>query len=202
MPGRPSTAGSDIKLNHLLVHYDDSMPELAAEAVRRGGYNVGAAPDPPFPVELRAPTGADQRGDAAFNLAEWEARVGEIVGRRAGALVRTRGQGHGERGRAWRRESRGWASERITVVNEWAPCVAVVLLRPCRFRGFGVHQERDVVVGYSFSVTDRLGAQKRSNTSLRSSAISEGSRRSMSLRCSIYKGLPSQNRAMDGDEGG
>lgn len=57
-------------------------------------------------------------------------------------------------------------------------------------------------LGETFSVTDRLGAQKRSKISLRSSAISQGSRRSMSLRCNMYKGLPSRNRAMDGDEGG
>ena len=55
---------------------------------------------------------------------------------------------------------------------------------------------------YPFPVKETLGVQKRSKASRRTCAISQGSRRSMSLRCNMYKGLPSRNKAMDGDEGG
>ena len=44
--------------------------------------------------------------------------------------------------------------------------------------------------------------QNRSNASVRSWATSVGSRRSISLRCSMYTGLPFWNKAIDGDDGG
>src|SRR5258708_33941532 len=49
---------------------------------------------------------------------------------------------------------------------------------------------------------EAVDAQKRSNASVRSLAIASGSRRSISLRCSMNTGLPAWNKAIEGDEGG
>ena len=67
---------------------------------------------------------------------------------------------------------------------------------------YGKDDNVHVVCHYPFSVAAMLGEQKRSKTSFRIAAISQGSRRSISLRCNIYTGFPSRKSAMEGDDGG